>query len=272
MVTGILRKMKAKQHEPIAYSLCVGDQQIPLNPLLGQSLSLHFSGAIFCIQCGRKTQKSFQQGYCFPCYRRLLECRLCIIHPERCQVEVTPCPQDDWAHAQCHQDHIIYLANTSGLKVGITRVSQVPTRWIDQGAVQAVALWRVSNRYRAGVVEVACKAFINDKTNWRSMLKNEVNRVDMASFKQEFLSQVHANLSQATEKFSDDLQLLDEAPVALHYPVTVFPEKVTSLSLDKTPTIKATLLGIKGQYLLFDQGVLNVRKFGGYEVSCSYRR
>lgn len=264
---GILRKMKARLGTPIEYQLCLGDQTLSLNSLLGKKIVLSFSANIFCIQCGRKTQKSFQQGYCFPCYRRLLECKLCIIHPERCQVESGSCPEDDWAHVQCHQDHIIYLSNTSGLKIGITRSNQIPTRWIDQGAVQAVALWRVSNRYRAGVVEVACKAWINDKTNWRSMLKNEVDLVDMQAFKEEFIIKVEADLMQVTKSFYDDVVLLEDLPVSLEYPVERFPDKVTSLSFDKTLDIGGTLLGIKGQYLLFDTGVLNIRKFGGYEIA-----
>lgn len=264
---GILRKMKTTLATPVDYQLPVGDQWFPLNHRLGQSIEFTASGKIFCIQCGRKTNKSFQQGYCYLCYRRLMECGLCIVHPERCQVEKKGCPHDDWAHSHCHQEHIIYLANTSGLKIGITRSSQVPTRWIDQGAVQAVPLWRVSNRYRAGVIEVACKAWINDKTHWRNLLKNQVDLIDLDRFKQEFLLKIKDTIKIASATFADELRLMDDSPLILSYPIKEFPEKITSLSLDKTPTIRGVLLGIKGQYLLLDKGVLNVRKFGGYEVT-----
>lgn len=258
---GVLAKLQARIDGQVEYALCLGEKRLPLNEIVGKTIQLSFTGNIFCIQCGRKTNKSFQQGHCFPCYKRLLECQLCILHPERCLIEKKPCPKDDWAHTQCHQSHIIYLANTSELKIGITRVNQIPTRWIDQGAVQAVPLWRVNNRYRAGLVEVACKAFMNDKTNWRKMLKNEVTLLDMQAVKQEFIEKTRNALADF------DLQPINDQPITLQYPVKEYSSRITSLSFDKTPEINATLLGIKGQYLLLDQGVLNIRKFGGYEIT-----
>lgn len=259
---GILRKMRATLSSPIEYRIPLSNDEVKLTQQLGKSITLDFSGKIFCIQCERKITKSFQQGYCYPCYRRLLECNLCIIHPERCLVEQGKCPETDWAHAQCHQQHIIYLANTSGLKVGITRKTQTPTRWIDQGAVQAIPLFEVENRYRAGVLEVALKSFVNDKTNWRTMLKNEAPVLDLTVERDRLLRVASEELA----KFSGNFIQLDEKPISLTYPVTTYPEKITSLSLDKTPRLEAKLLGIKGQYLLLDSGVINLRKFGGYEV------
>ncbi len=263
---GILRKMRAELQDPVKYSIRLSGEELALEDKLGKEISLDFTGKIFCTQCERKISKSFQQGYCYPCYRRLLECNLCIIHPERCLVETGKCPHDDWAHAQCHQAHIIYLSNTSGLKVGITRHSQVRTRWIDQGAVQAVAMMEVSNRYRSGVLEVALKEFANDKTNWRKMLKNEVELVDMCEKRDALLKLAENSLQEAGKDFIDDVKFLNEKPVSLNYPVNQYPEKVVSLSLDKTPTIEAQLMGVKGQYLILDRGVINLRKFGGYEV------
>ena len=159
---------------PVRYQLSIGDDNIILNDFLGHHLHLSHTGTIFCIQCGRQTKKSFQQGYCFPCYRRLGECNLCMIHPERCRHDPTLCKPDDWVHASCMLPHVVYLANSSGLKIGITRQSQVPTRWMDQGAVQAIPIFQYQNRFQAGTLEVAFKKFVADKTNWRTMLSSQV--------------------------------------------------------------------------------------------------
>jgi hypothetical protein len=260
-MTGMLRKLSATLTTPITYQCRIGDQCIPLSDALGKTLNITYEGVIHCIQCSRKTNKSFQQGFCYPCYRRLLECNMCMLHPERCRVEDGTCPKDDWAHAQCHQEQIVYLANSSGLKVGITRQSQVPTRWIDQGACQALPILKVNNRYQAGVVEVAMKAYVADKTNWRKMLKNEVSPIDLEAARDRLLAAVDLN--------PDKVEHLREKPVTLTYPVLEYPIKINSLSLDKQPEITGQLLGIKGQYVLLDHGVLNIRKFGGYEVSVS---
>jgi len=272
-LTGTLRKMKGVLGSPVQYALRLGEAEVPLNAVLGKTLSLNHTGLIYCTQCGRKTNKSFQQGYCFPCFRRLSECNLCTIHPERCRVEHGTCPKDDWVHSHCYQDHIVYLANSSGLKVGITRHTQVPTRWIDQGAKQAIPIFKVSNRYRSGVVEVALKAFVSDRTNWRTMLKQEVASLDLPALRDDLLEQAKKQVSDVANQFDGDgIVALDDATVVeLRYPVLQYPEKIVSLSLDKTPLVEGCLLGIKGQYLIFDVGVMNIRKFGGYEVQCEIR-
>ncbi|OGO91590.1 MAG: hypothetical protein A3F10_07290 [Coxiella sp. RIFCSPHIGHO2_12_FULL_42_15] len=268
----ILRKMKTTLTNPVQYHLHLGEDEILLNDYLGKTLALHYTGYIFCIQCGRKTTRSFQQGYCYPCYRRLLECNLCMIHPERCLVEIGKCHTQDWAHHHCHQTHIVYLANTSGVKVGITRETHIPTRWIDQGAQQAVPIIIVKNRYRAGLVEVALKKFVNDKTNWRSMLKNEVTHVNLLECRDQIFHQSHQSLNEIRQKFQDDIEFLNETTVTISYPVLEYPEKITSLSFDKTKEISGILLGIKGQYLILNSGVINLRKYGGYEIQISVKK
>ena len=171
MVIGHLNKMLTVLNPKVVYTLPIGNQKIPLNPLIGKVIHLDFKGNINCIKCGRKTKKSFQQGYCYPCYQRLGDCSYCLIHPERCHHGEGNCKADNWVHTNCLRPHIVYLANSSGLKVGVTRLSQVPTRWIEQGAIQGLPIFRTANRYQAGLIEVAIKQFINDKTNWRDMLK-----------------------------------------------------------------------------------------------------
>ncbi len=265
---GTLKKLKSKINHPVDYFLRLGDQELFLNELLNVNIRLNRTGPIHCIQCGRKTSKSFQQGYCFPCFRRLQECNLCIIHPERCRAAEKPCPADDWAHAQCNQAHVVYLANSSGLKVGITRETQLPTRWIDQGAIQAMPIFKVSNRYRAGVMEVALKNFVNDRTDWRAMLKNDVGVLSLLEAWEQLKQQAKEAIVQVFSRFEDgDIsEIKDNQPIQLKYPVLQYPEKITSLSLDNADFVQGKLLGIKGQYLILDTGVINIRKFGGYEI------
>ncbi len=269
---GMLRKMHSELADPINYWLRLGEEDIHLNALLGKRIHLQFIGEIHCIQCGRKTNKSFQQGHCYPCMRRINECDNCMLHPERCHVEEGSCPQDDWAHAQCYQQHYIYLANTSDLKIGITRHTHIPTRWIDQGAISALPIIRVQNRRQAGLVEVAFKQFVYDKTNWRTMLKNNVTEIDLNIERVRLFKEVRQVLTEITARYDDNIiEILDHSEcVSLNYPVLEYPTKISSLSFDKTPEISGVLKGIKGQYLLFDNGVLNIRKFGGYLTECDF--
>lgn len=270
--SGTLAKLKSTLDSPVQYQLIVGETAVDLNPLLNKQIQLCYEGGIYCIQCQRKTNKSFQQGYCFPCMQRLNECGNCAIFPEKCKVESGACPKDDWAHRQCDAKQIVYLANTSGLKVGITRESHVPTRWIDQGAIQAMPLFFASNRYRAGLIEVAFKSFVADKTNWRAMLTNTVEPVDLSVESERLLSEVKSSLESFMSDKAHPIEIiLESQPISIEYPVLEYPKKVISLSLDKTPEVSGVLLGIKGQYLLLDTGVINIRKFGGYHVtfSCS---
>ena len=267
VMQGDLRKMAVQHHDPVDYYLALDNQQYHLNPLIGQPISLTSTGEIHCVQCGRKTSKSFQQGFCFPCMRRINECGNCIIHPERCLVEQGGCPQDDWAHAHCDADQMVYLSNTSGLKVGVTRQTQVPTRWIDQGAMQAIPLFFTSNRYQAGLIEVALKAFVKDKTNWRTMLKQDSIAMNMTLERDRILQQASDVLAPIVMKYPNFIRPILDNAVDIRFPLGDYPEKVSSLSLEKTPAIEGRLLGIKGQYLILDIGVLNIRKFSGYRVN-----
>lgn len=269
--TGQLHKMSVKQADPIEYSLMLDQEVIRLNDYLGQPIAIQFLGQIHCIQCGRQTKKSFQQGYCYPCMKKINECNNCIIHPERCLVESSGgCKEDDWAHAHCHQPQVVYLANSSGLKVGITRTSNQLTRWIDQGAVQALPIFQTKNRYQCGLLEVALKQYVADKTNWRNMLKGLVAPVDLQYSRERLLDQASDDLVGILEKYASDIKMLEgQSEVVFHYPVLSYPEKIKTHNLDKTPEISGILQGIKGQYLILDTGVFNVRKFGGYVVNFS---
>lgn len=268
MPIGSIKKLYGQLNSPIDYSLPLGEEKIPLNDLIGKKISLRFEQEIYCIQCARKTTKSFQQGYCYPCYRKLMDCNLCIIHPERCNFPKKDCP-DTWEHAHCKEEQIVYLANSSGLKVGITRASQIPTRWIDQGACQAIPLFKVRNRYEAGVIEVSLKGYIADKTNWRKMLSDNLNTYDMNVAKAELMQQADSVLHHLYSAYQG-IKPLNEEALTLTYPINEYPQKLTLLSFDKNPFVSGILLGIKGQYLLLNLGIINIRKHAGYVVSMTF--
>lgn len=169
------------------------------------------------------------------------------------------------------QDHIVYLANSSGLKVGITRATQVPTRWIDQGATQALAVMRVRSRLQSGVLEVMFKQHVADKTNWRDMLKGAAVELDMAAERDRLLAACQGAISELEDQFGFFAisKLSGIEPVSIEYPVAQYPEKISSFNFDKDPEVSGKLLGIKGQYLILDGGVINLRRFSGYEVELS---
>ena len=269
-VTGCLRKMRVEATRPVSYLMPVGDALLAVNDQLGRLLRLRYTGNIHCVECGRKTNKSFAQGYCYPCFKSLAECDLCIMKPETCHFAQGTCRDEEWAKSHCMQDHYVYLANSSGLKVGITRGTQIPTRWIDQGASQAIAMFRVRNRLHSGLLEVALKKQVSDRTDWRKLLKGLPQEQDMVAARERLIGSVQSDL-EALKQSNADLvwEQLDDAPIQLTYPVDQYPEKIVSLNLDKTPEISGTLMGIKGQYLILDHGVINIRKFAGYEVTAS---
>ncbi len=263
--SGTIKKMATSLEDIARYSLTVGGDTIDMNNLLGSELSLEYLKEIYCIGCGRKTSKSFAQGYCYPCLLNSPETDKCILHPEHCQAHEGISRDMEWSQKHCLQDHFVYLSDTTGLKVGVTRVSQIPARWIDQGATRAIKIARTPNRYIAGTIEVFLKDHFRDKTNWRNMLTNKQDA------KPDLLKEKERAFGVLTEEFRQ--YLIDDNEVTyVNFPVREYPVKVTALSFDKTPEIGGTLLGIKGQYLLLDGGrVLNIRKHNGYKISLSWR-
>nr|WP_085298383.1 DUF2797 domain-containing protein [Cognaticolwellia mytili] len=267
---GALRKMRAQLSADgsVQYRMVIGEQEVELNSLIGKHISLHHSGHIDCQHCGKKTKKSYSQGYCFPCMQKLAQCDMCIMKPETCHFEQGTCREPEWGESNCFIPHYVYLANTSGLKVGITRHSQIPTRWIDQGATQALPIFKVSTRLQSGLVEIALAEFIGDKTNWRAMLKGSADAVDLKAIAQELKPKIAEKLADLALKYGEDAIIeLNEDVVNLHFPVEQYLTKISSFNFDKTPEVSGQLMGIKGQYLIFDTGVINIRKFTSYHVS-----
>ncbi|MGR8948108.1 MAG: DUF2797 domain-containing protein [Gammaproteobacteria bacterium] len=264
---GTLRKMTTELADVVQYGLPLGDETLSLNPLIGQKLKLHYLDEIFCQNCGRKTKKSFSQGFCYPCMNKLAACDMCILKPEKCHYDQGTCREPEWADRHCMVNHIVYLANTSALKVGITRASQVPTRWMDQGATEALPIYRVLTRHISGIVEIEIAKWVADKTNWRAMLKGDGEALPLKEKANELSREIAQALQQIrSERGEDSVEPLDENIVKISYPVSEYPRKVSSFNFDKNPEVEGTLMGIKGQYLIFDTGVINIRKFTGYNV------
>ncbi len=267
---GALRKMTAQLDVKgnVSYQLPIGEQRLPLNELIGQQLTLTFTGDVNCCNCDRKTKKSYSQGFCYPCMQKLAQCDLCIMKPETCHFDKGTCRQPSWGESNCMIPHYVYLANTSGLKVGITRHTQIPTRWIDQGATQALPIFKVNTRLQSGLVEIALAEFIADKTNWRAMLKGNAEPIDLLEKAKQLKPLIKDKLANIALNHGEQaIQELTKEVVNLTFPVEVFPSKISSFNFDKTPEVSGVLMGIKGQYLLFDSGVINIRKFGSYQVS-----
>ncbi len=275
-MTGNILKMQSTlgdpaQDQPVQYQLPIGEKLLPLNEHIGETVKLSYHQQINCIACGRKTSKSFSQGYCYPCFRSLAACDMCIMKPETCHYAQGTCREPKWGEEHCFRPHYVYLANSSGIKVGITRETQLPTRWIDQGATQALPVFRVANLLQSGLIEVALKQHISDRTDWRKMLKGEAESQDLKAVRDELLETCSAEI-EAIQQQQDAaaIERLDEEPVEIRFPVVEYPEKVKSLNFDKMPEIEGRLTGIKGQYLLLDSGVLNIRKFSGYNLTVDF--
>jgi len=273
---GNIKKMQSKlgdaaKDEPVQYALPVGAELLTMNEHLGERIKLNYQQEINCVACGRPTKKSFAQGHCFPCFRSLASCDMCIMKPETCHYNEGTCREPSWGESNCFIPHYVYLANSSGIKVGITRTTQVPTRWIDQGAAQALPVFQVENRLQSGLLEVVLKQHISDRTDWRKMLKGDAETIDLQALRDELLTTCYSEIEQIkAEQGEGAIQAIDGEMVDIKYPINQYPEKIKSLNFDKQPEIEGKLMGIKGQYLILDTGVLNMRKFTGYNIAVDF--
>ncbi|MFT5232555.1 MAG: hypothetical protein ACI9UK_001391 [Candidatus Krumholzibacteriia bacterium] len=272
---GTLQKMRVEAADPVAYYLADGwwekenrVEDCHLNPHIGSELTITFSGKIQCSACGRKTRKTFGQGFCFPCSQSRAEADICIVRPELCHhgESDNPCRDESFAQRVCFQPHILYCSLTSGVKVGITRQENVPSRWIDQGAVAAIPVAKLPSRRAVGETEKRLSnAGFADKTHWTKNLKGNPEGFDLKATSEE----VVASLQEwGVEGVLSELERLEHT---FNYPVETWPTKVKSFNLDKEPVAGGMLQGIKGQYLIFADGVINMRKYTGYQVEVSVK-
>lgn len=258
METILLKKMPTFFKNPVEYWLDVGERLMSVNDLIGRKINLKHIG-YQCLFCG-KEKEIFRQGACKKCFFESPSTADWIMHPELSKAHLDIEDRDlAYEKSVQIQPHIVYLANSSQVKVGVTRKTQIPTRWIDQGAHKALPIVEVPNRYLAGICEVALKEFISDKTSWRKMLTNDIEEVDLQSIKlglQNFIpEEVKPYILENPEEFS------------INFPVEEYPTKVNSLNLLKTPEFSGILKGIKAQYLIFEGGVVfNVRSHEGFKI------
>lgn len=259
---GVLTKMQTELGTPIQYYIVFESSFINVNQLLGKEMEIAFMG-YQCLHCSKK-KKIYRQGYCYDCFYVIPAAGDWIMRPELSTAHLDIADRDlEYEKKAQLQPHIVYLASASDMKVGVTRKTQVPTRWIDQGASQAIPLVEVPNRYLAGITEVALKNHFSDKINWKKMLLNELTPIDLFErrrFVQPLIPEEVASFYEQTE----------EKLYNLNYPVLEYPKKITSLNIVTTPVYNGKLSGIKGQYLIFEDGtVFNVRSFEGFGVRIS---
>ncbi|MCW8981191.1 MAG: DUF2797 domain-containing protein [Altibacter sp.] len=256
---GVLTKMQTENGSPIQYYLVFENDFLNVNQLLDKTISINFL-RYHCLNC-RLEKKIFRQGFCYDCFYAIPQAADWVMRPELSTAHLDKEDRDLTYEKKVQlQPHVVYLANSSSVKVGVTRKSQVPTRWIDQGAHEAIEIVEVPNRYLAGITEVALKDHVSDKTNWRTMLKNEVKDEDLVAWRNKLRPFIP---HEAAEYFIEN-----NTETNLQFPVLQYPTKLSSLNLEKSPYFEGVLKGIKGQYLLFeDNTVFNVRGSEGYVVS-----
>jgi hypothetical protein len=251
--------MQTELKDPVVYYLVFPTDFIQMNLLLDQVLTIRFL-KYQCLGCGEDVP-IFRQGHCRSCFYELPQVGEWVVHPERSKAHMGQADRDlEYEKRMQLQPHIVYLANSSSVKVGVTRKSQVPTRWIDQGAHEAIEIVETPNRYLAGITEVALKEHVSDKTQWRKMLTNQLKDEDLQSWREQLRPFIPA---EAAEYFISSTRETE-----IHFPVLQYPNKLKSLNLNKTPQYTGTLKGIKGQYLIFgDDTVFNIRSNEGYYVA-----
>ncbi len=255
---GVLRKMQTENGKPIQYYLIFDTGFLNVNQALDKELQIDFI-KYQCLNCG-EDRPIYRQGFCKTCFYETPHAGDWIMKPELSTAHLDKEDRDlEYEKKMQLQPHIVYLANSSNVKVGVTRKSQVPTRWIDQGAHEAIEIVEVPNRYLAGITEVALKDHVSDKTSWQKMLKNDIEDLDLIEWR--------AKLKPFIPEEAAQYFIADNTETNLEFPVLKYPEKVKSLNLDKTPSYKGVLKGIKGQYLIFeDNTVFNIRGSEGYYV------
>jgi Protein of unknown function (DUF2797) len=264
-MTGSIRKMRTVHYPEeggrVEYFWRTSEGEVPLNEYLGKEISIEYTGRIFCKNCGKKTNKSFSQGFCYPCFQNAPENAVCILHPELCRGHEGLGRDPEWEKLHHVQPHYVYLAYSTEVKVGVTRTTQGITRWIDQGAEAVQVIAEVPYRQLAGEIEVYLKDYFTDKTNWQRMLTHS-HGANLNALKE------GVNLAEnVLPEMYHEFIPLDTSTHLILYPQLVIPSKVSSTNLEKEPNLRGKLIGIKGQYLLFEGGkVMNVRSMEGYET------
>jgi len=256
---GVLKKMMTENAEEIQYYLDMKSDFLNMNQLINKEIALSFV-TYECLNCHLE-KKIYRQGFCQSCFFDIPQAADWIMRPELSKAHLDEEDRDLAYEKKVQlQPHIVYLANSSNVKVGVTRKQQVPTRWIDQGAHEAIEIVEVPNRYLAGITEVALKEHVADKTNWRKMLKNDIEDENLVEWRD--------RLKQYIPEEAMPYFIENNTETNLNFPVIKYPEKPKSLNIEKQKNYKGKLVGIKGQYLIFkDETVFNIRSNEGLVVS-----
>ncbi|MEP3838809.1 MAG: DUF2797 domain-containing protein [Algibacter sp.] len=256
---GVLTKMATEFGSPIQYYLVFENDFINMNQLIGKNVTIEFI-KYQCLNCGLD-KPIFRQGFDRQCFYDTARAGDWIMRPELSTAHLGIEDRDlEYEKKVQLQPHIVYLANSSNVKVGVTRKNQVPTRWIDQGAHEAIEIVEVPNRYLAGITEVALKDYVGDKTNWRKMLKNDIEDENLLEWRERLKSHIPG---EAADYFIEN-----NSETNIDFPVLQYPEKPKSLNIKKELKYTGKLVGIKGQYLIFeDERVFNVRANEGLVVN-----
>ena len=260
---GHLQKMRVSHDACAQYELVVEEKPYALMEHMGEYITIKYLGNIHCMACGVKTKTSFNQGFCYKCFQALARNDRCVMSPELCHFAAGTCREPEWGLAHCMKPHVVYLAWSSGLKVGLTKPGQIPTRWLDQGASYAVVIAETDSRYHAGLVEDYLKQFYADRTQWRKMLTGEPLGVDLLAEAKQAV--VRIKKSKLPSEVIDNISYPDLEVYGYNYPVDEIGP-IKSLNLEKLGEVSGYILGIKGQYLMLDTGVINLRKYTQYEV------
>lgn len=258
---GVLTKMESEFSHPIQYYLVFETDFLNMNQLLDKTITIQFI-KYQCLNCGLD-KTIYRQGFCKSCFFDIPQTADWVIRPELSTAHLNQEDRNlEYEKKVQLQPHIVYLANSSNVKVGVTRKSQLPTRWIDQGAHEAIEIVEVPNRYLAGITEMALKYYVSDKTNWRSMLKNDIKDEDLVEWRE--------RLKQYIPDQAKDYFIANNQETHMEFPVLKYPGNPKSLNLEKERIYTGKLIGIKGQYLIFeDETVFNIRGNEGLVVGIS---
>ena len=263
MLEGSLRKLSFTPERPIRYVLHAGDD-LPLNPWLGQGLRITWLGETRCGHCGTPTPKRYGGGYCYRCFKSLARCDLCVVSPTRCHYHLGTCREPEWGDAHCMVPHTVYLANSSGVKVGLTRGATGVPRWIDQGATQGLSIARAETRRAAGALEALLAERLPDKTDWRALVTGRARPADLAAVADGLPGRVRDRMARLS-----GVRWLDEREtVEFEYPIERYSRRAARLSLSAggDRIVEGRLRGVIGQYLLFDHGAFHVAGHSGCTV------
>lgn len=265
MLEGALRKLSFVVGNPIRYALRIGEQTLHLNSCLGHGLRLRWSGEALCAGCGKAVAKRYGGGYCYPCFKGLARCDLCVMSPMRCHYHLGTCREQAWGEEHCMTPHTVYLANSSGVKVGLTRGESGVNRWVEQGATQGLAIARADTRRTAGELEALLAEHVPEHTDWRALVTAPARPAALDALADELINRA----GERAKHISGTQWLACRERGAFTYPVLRYARKAVGLTLGEAARdnlVEGRLCGIVGQYLLFDHGAFNVAKHVGCVV------